>query len=279
MSCHGQHLTGMAVRAAKDHGVPVDEVLEAAQSKANLSLRGALEQQLLQLVEPTDAVDGMEYALFQMNADGVPASALTDALVSYLAAAQREDGDWTNYGIVRPPLEDGSFAFTAMAIRCLQMYPIPARKAEFDRRVKKAEAWLQAAYPISTPDRAMQLLGIHWAGGKVPMERALELKALQNPEGGWSQTPNLAQDAYATGLSLYALHETDSLGTGDKAYQRGVQYLLRTQAADGSWHVKSRAAKIQPYFESGFPYGRDQWISSAGTAWASMALAEAIPGH
>ncbi len=47
---------------------------------------------------------------------------------------------------------------------------------------------------------------------------------------------------------------------------------LRTQREDGSWHVKSRAMKIQPYFESGFPYEHDQWISHAATAWATMAL-------
>jgi len=29
---------------------------------------------------------------------------------------------------------------------------------------------------------------------------------------------------------------------------------------------------VQPYFDSGFPYEHDQWISAAGTAWASMAL-------
>ena len=52
----------------------------------------------------------------------------------------------------------------------------------------------------------------------------------------------------------------------------GNRYLLRTQAADGSWHVKSRSIWLQPYFESGFPYGHDQWISAAGTAWAVMAL-------
>jgi hypothetical protein len=34
----------------------------------------------------------------------------------------------------------------------------------------------------------------------------------------------------------------------------------------------NRAMKIQPYFESGFPYGHDQWISHAGTAWAVIAL-------
>jgi hypothetical protein len=35
--------------------------------------------------------------------------------------------------------------------------------------------------------------------------------------------------------------------------------------------------KIQPYFESGFPYGHDQWISHAGTAWATIGLANAAP--
>ena len=59
----------------------------------------------------------------------------------------------------------------------------------------------------------------------------------------------------------------------DAAYQKGVKFLLATQAADGSWHVASRAAKFQPYFESGFPYGHDQWISSMATGWAANALA------
>jgi N-acyl-D-amino-acid deacylase len=58
-------------------------------------------------------------------------------------------------------------------------------------------------------------------------------------------------------------------------YQKGVDYLLRTQAADGTWHVQTRAIWLQPYFESGFPYGRDQFISVAGTAWATMALSVA----
>jgi hypothetical protein len=33
---------------------------------------------------------------------------------------------------------------------------------------------------------------------------------------------------------------------------------------------------VQPYFESGFPYGHDQWISAAGTSWATMALSLAV---
>jgi hypothetical protein len=43
--------------------------------------------------------------------------------------------------------------------------------------------------------------------------------------------------------------------------------------------VVSRAVKFQPYFQSGFPHDHDQWISAAGTAWAAMALAYAMPSH
>ena len=46
-----------------------------------------------------------------------------------------------------------------------------------------------------------------------------------------------------------------------------------------SW-VRSRAFPTQPYKESGFPHGKDQWISAAGTSWAAMALSlEAEPGR
>jgi hypothetical protein len=54
-----------------------------------------------------------------------------------------------------------------------------------------------------------------------------------------------------------------------------VEYLLKTQLDDGSWHVASRAVKFQPYFQSGFPHDHDQWISASATAWATMALSYA----
>jgi hypothetical protein len=58
-----------------------------------------------------------------------------------------------------------------------------------------------------------------------------------------------------------------------------VAFLLKTQRADASWHVASRSAKIQAYFDGGFPYEGDQWISSWGTAWAAMALTQALEGE
>jgi len=55
------------------------------------------------------------------------------------------------------------------------------------------------------------------------------------------------------------------------------RHLLGTQHDDGTWHVVTRAFAFQPYFESGFPYGHDQWISQAGTAMATIALTFAAP--
>jgi squalene cyclase len=83
----------------------------------------------------------------------------------------------------------------------------------------------------------------------------------------------MASDAYATGLVLYALMEAGSGTPADPSVQRGIRYLLSTQRADGSWFVRSRSPKFQPYFEGGFPYGHDQWISAMATGWSTAALA------
>jgi hypothetical protein len=97
--------------------------------------------------------------------------------------------------------------------------------------------------------------------------------ALQKADGGWSQIPSLNSDAYATGQALAALAEAGGLSVSGSVYQRGARFLLESQLDDGSWYVRSRVIPIQPYFESGFPHGRDQFISAAATNWATMALA------
>ena len=84
-------------------------------------------------------------------------------------------------------------------------------------------------------------------------------------------------DAYASGMALYALSEA-GVAAGDQTYQSGLKYLLSTQASDGTWHVRTRALPIQPYFESGYPYEHDQWISGAAAAYATMAISAAVDG-
>jgi hypothetical protein len=98
----------------------------------------------------------------------------------------------------------------------------------------------------------------------------------QRTDGGWSQLPALESDAYATGLALFALHEARIPAT-HPTYRAGVKSTccrLKPRTARGT----SRRARwpFQPYFESGYPYGSDQWISAAAAAYATMALSAAV---
>jgi hypothetical protein len=110
-------------------------------------------------------------------------------------------------------------------------------------------------------------------GGKGQVEKSARmLEALQREDGGWSGNPYLKSDAYATGEALYALYESGSMSTSEPAYQARSGYLVRTQYPDGSRYVRSRSMKFQPYVESQFPFGHDQWISAAATSWASIGV-------
>ena len=124
----------------------------------------------------------------------------------------------------------------------------------------------------------MQLAGLRWAGADsgVLHRLAAAILATQRADGGWSQRTELTSDAYATGQTMYALAMSNVVSPREPAYRKGVGYLLSTQYADGSWYVRSRAPKFQPYFESGFPYGHDQWISQMATGWAAAALTLAL---
>ncbi len=56
-----------------------------------------------------------------------------------------------------------------------------------------------------------------------------------------------------------------------------VALRIARRRSDGTWYVASRSEPFQPYFEIGFPYGKDQFIAVAASAWATAALALALP--
>ena len=121
-------------------------------------------------------------------------------------------------------------------------------------------------------------MGLVWTDAPRSRVQAAiqEIRDRQEAGGGWSQFGRTPPDAYATGLSLYALHVAGVAPTDD-TYKKGVSFLLGSQYQDGTWLVKTHAFPVQRYFESGFPYGRHQWISMAGTSWASLAIAQTLP--
>jgi squalene cyclase len=123
----------------------------------------------------------------------------------------------------------------------------------------------------------MQALALKWAGESGKAQSLLKgIVALQRADGGWAQTQHLNSDAWATSTALHALFEC-GVSPQSPEYRKGVAFLLKTQASDGSWHVASRSPKFQPYFEGGFPYGHDQWISQWATGWATIALSHSLP--
>lgn len=269
-SCHSQYLNGMAVGAARSAGVKTEPALENEDTRATLILRGSLQEAFFQAQEPGDSSEAVGFALLQLASAGVPQSLAIDSMVHHMAAMQRKEGDWQTFE-GRPPIESGEFGQTARAIRALRSFPIPARKDEFEQRIQRAAAWVEKAEPLTTEDRTMQILGLVWAGHTAPAGRVKELVGKQRTDGGWGQTDYHQSDAFATGEALWALHES-GMTSSDPVYRRGVDFILRTQQEDGTWHVVSRSFGFQPYFQSGFPYEHDQWISQAGTAMAVIGL-------
>ena len=145
------------------------------------------------------------------------------------------------------------------------------REKETGQAIGKALEWLRGVKPKDTEDRAFRLMGLRTCGGSADeiLKAKQDLAATQHPDGGWSQTETMASDAYATATALAALEWP----AADKARAKAVAFLLANQKPDGSWHVASRSKPFQKYFETGYPHGKDQWISSTAAAWAVIAMA------
>jgi hypothetical protein len=197
-----------------------------------------------------------------------------------LARMQLRDGRW-RYAPSRSPIMSSDFTTTAEAVRALQVFGSADDAQELKARIGRATTWLRTTPPVTTDDKVFRLFGLHWTTSDAALvsAAATSLGNEQNPDGGWSQLRGLNSDAYATGQVLVALHEAGGVRGNDPLYQRGLKYLLETQESDGSWLVHKRAVAINGHFESGFPHGKFQFISYAGTCWATMALmyATAMP--
>ena len=275
VSCHHQVPAAMAVKAAREAGLAYDRGAAAEQAKTITAITIPFGASMLQGQDIGGGTDQATSAALGAMAHGIEPGAASDLLVHYIASKQKPDGSWALPGIGRPPMEETNIARTAYAVKVLQHYGWAGRKAEFTARIERAKGWLESAVATTTYDDAELLLGLVWTESKKAEAARQRLIALQRADGGWAQKAEMAPDAYATGLALYALRE-GGMAVTHPVYGKGVEYLRRTQLADGSWYVASRAPKFQPYFQSGFPHDHDQWISAIATAYAVRAMAPAV---
>jgi ankyrin repeat protein len=277
-SCHHQFQPAIAFAVARAHGVAVDEAVAVSNTRTfDPDVDAAL--QYANVVEPA-LQEG--YRLLAAHAAGIEPSLGTSVMARFLIARQRPAGDWSGLN-QRPPSSSSDFTKTAIGLRAVQLFHHRADAEAARHAVARAARWLRSHRAPDTEGRVYQLLGLHWTGSDsaTRVRLARELIATQRSDGGWGSVEGRVSEAYSTGEALFALHEAGEVAKSDVHWQRGVAFLTRTQAADGSWHVPSRlhapARLSPPYFDSGYPYDHDQFISVAGAAWAVMALAQALP--
>ena len=278
-SCHHQYQPALAYRAARERGIPVDEAIaraDAVKAFTFADIDRAI--QYSYVIEP--AMDDA-YRLVAAHAAGVPPNLGAALYARLLISRQNRDGDWDGFH-QRPPSSYSRFTMTALGLRAVQVYHHASQKSAAAAAVARARKFLESRPARSTEEHAYRIIGLKWAGAdRNTLQRfARELKAAQRPDGGWGALPGRDSDIYATAQALVALRE-GGVGEIDPGWSRGVEYLVKTQAADGSWRLKSRlnppAPLSPPYFDAGYPEGHDQFISMTGAAWAVMALAYALP--
>jgi hypothetical protein len=279
ISCHHNGLPALVAATAVRKGIAVDTQLARRNVDEVISF---FRLNAARVMQGDPAVGGealiVGYVQRALAANGYPPDRLTATMTHWLLARQMPDGSWLGNGLNRPPSEYSLISHTAMAAGGLVSYPLPGRMRDVNEGLRRARQWLLATTASSAEERGMRLMGLVWT--KAPtasIEAAIkDVRAHQETSGGWSQFGRTDPDAYATGLSLYAMHIA-GVPVSDPSYQKGVAFLLGSQYPDGTWLVRTHTFPVQRYFESGFPFGRHQWISSAGTSWAALAIANTLP--
>ncbi len=277
-ACHNQAIPLLALATARDHGFVVRDADIKEQLEHIAAFLETNRENYRKGKGQGGQADTAGYALLTLEWGGWKADATTDAVAEFLLQYKNDLGHWTSTSN-RPPSEVSPFTTTYLALRGLRKWGTAEQKNRIDRRIDRVRDWLRKAVVHDTEDRVFRLWALQEAS--VPDRQidaaAKELLKQQREDGGWGQIDRLPSDAYATGSALVALHQAGRLVTTDPAFQRGVAFLLKTQLSDGSWLVESRSRPFQTYYESGFPHGKNQFISMAASSWAVTALALTCP--
>ncbi len=272
VSCHHAGLVVWAMREAKHYGHAVDEPVLAELTQW-LAKSGDGKTGVARPANVPRALN--EKAVSFALALGVEPSPDTDAraglelLLGTVKADQIENGSWASWPETRPPMFGNSDErTTASAILAL----LPAAAAGDPSAVAardKGVEWLSTTKTDDDP-QSIALRLVLWQRLGRPAEESAALvkriRARQNPDGGWAQTPEMASDAWATGQALYALAHA-GFKSADPAVARAQAFLVATQRDDGSWPMTSRPTKPgDTGATSLIP------IVGAGSSWAVLGL-------
>ncbi len=134
----------------------------------------------------------------------------------------------------------------------------------------RAIAFTRTASRGTTQDKAFALLAL--GEGGVPRGDPDHVTVLsdllddQHPDGGWSERPGLASNAYATGQALYALLEAGE-SVDLPSICSGIGWLTDHQNPDGSWSLGTPGIETDSSRNSFF----------TATIWPVLALGSLRP--
>jgi len=277
-TCHNQALPVMALTEIAKRGFPVDQenLRRQLQHTWDHLAKGKVDYQAGKGQGGQVMTAG--YAMWTLDAGDWKADETTAAVTHYFIEYQKEMSQWSASN-QRLPSQGSSFTTTYVALRAFSHYGTDEQTDRIKARRDIAAKWILETEPHDAEDRVFQLRTLPYieAGSDVVQKSVDALLSRQRADGGWSQTDEMSSDAYATATVLTALQETGGLSGDHPAIVSGCRYLIHSQLADGTWHVVTRAKPIQVFYESGFPHGKDQFISITATGWATLALAATLP--
>ena len=292
-SCHHQTLPMLAAVEAERVGFPLDQ----AWLKSQAEFTHGYFAELIEVMKKGEHVPGgagtLGYGFWALSLDQSSPDKTTEAMVANLFRIQGvirlrdrkpdskpkiEDGRWMA-SCRRAPIQSSHIGDTVLVLIGLEKFATPEQRPQMDKAHSAAEKWLAEVSTRDLQDRLWQLWGLHHFGGDPERKKSLQdaILAAQRDDGGWAENDDRQSDTYSTGQTLFMLCKT---GTAPEhpTVVRAMDYLLKTQYADGSWLAESHVKfKAQPYFENGDPHGEHQFLSTAATAWATAGLSQLLP--
>jgi hypothetical protein len=272
VSCHHAGLVVWAMRDAKRDGRTVDETLLAKLTKwiaeSGDGKTGVPRPEGIPRAFNEKAVS-LALALAADPQPDVASQEGARRLLATIIEDQMEDGRLASWPETRPPMFGNSDERATLSATLALLPAAQAGEESAKAARDKALEWLTNT-PTDNDPQNLALRVVLWKRLDRPASEyqpwVEKIKQAQRADGGWSQTPELTSDAWATGQALYALAHA-GLQRTDPVVARGQAFLIATQREDGSWPMISRPTK---------PGGEGSTslipITGAGSAWGMLGL-------
>src|SRR5262245_44481072 len=155
-------------------------------------------------------------------------------IAAEIVKKQQADGSWEFFASLRrPPINESQTTDVAWSILALQGETTSDAPRAQREALAKGMEWLDATKRSLYQDKALNVLvGLRSGKPSKALQATIdELLALQRADGGWSQTPDLKSDAFATGQTLYVLSLT-GLTAERPELKRGLDFPIAKQPSD-----------------------------------------------